>query len=61
MITTALGIVPGSLVYSYAGQQLMHINTLRDIITIQVALAFVGLAVLSMLPIIVKKLYRALR
>ena len=57
MITTAIGILPGSLVYSYAGQQLMHINTLSDIITLPVVLAFGALALLSLLPVIIKKTY----
>ena len=60
MITTAFGILPGSLVYSYAGQQLMHINTLSDIITLPVVLAFVALALLSLLPVIIKKTYKFL-
>jgi len=57
MVTTAIGILPGSLVYSYAGQQLVHINTLSDVITLPVVLAFGALALLSLLPVIIKKAY----
>jgi len=60
MVTTSLGIIPGSFVYSYAGQQLMHINRVHDLVTLPVAFAFIGLSVISLLPVIIKKIYRAL-
>jgi len=55
MVTTAVGILPGALVYSYAGQQLMHINTLQDMVTLPVILSFAALALLSLVPIALKK------
>ena len=54
--TTAIGILPGSLVYVYAGTQLASLNSLADIISPRVLLVFVFLGLLSLLPIIIKKL-----
>ena len=52
---TALGIIPGSFVYSHAGNQLGTINSLRDIASPQVLGAFVLLGLLSLLPVIYRK------
>ncbi len=54
--TTSLGILPGSLVYAYAGQQLGNINNVKDIFTTRVLIAFLLLAGFAILPIIIKKL-----
>ena len=51
--TTAIGILPGSLVYTFAGQQLNEIESLRDIFSFNILLAFFFLALLALLPIIV--------
>jgi len=50
--TTAIGILPGSLVYTFAGQQLNEIESLRDIFSFNILLAFFFLALLALLPII---------
>lgn len=50
--TTFVGIIPGSLVYAYAGSQLSHINKMSDVFSPKVILAFalmISLAVGSML------------
>ena len=46
---TALGIIPGSFVYTFAGSQLGSINSLSEIASPRVALAltFLGLLALS--------------
>jgi uncharacterized membrane protein YdjX (TVP38/TMEM64 family) len=53
---TALGIVPGSFVYAYAGRQLGTLNSLKDIVSPNVLLAFTLLGLLALTPIIYKKL-----
>lgn len=52
---TALGIVPGSFVYAYAGRQLGTINSLKEIASPNVIAAFVLLGLLALLPIVYKK------
>jgi len=52
---TALGIIPGSFVYAYAGRQLGTINSLRDIASPGVIGAFVLLGVLALVPSLYKK------
>ncbi|NQY94573.1 MAG: TVP38/TMEM64 family protein [Campylobacteraceae bacterium] len=56
VITTSLGIIPGSLVYTYAGSQLASIDSLGDIFTKEMLFAFILLGTLSLLPVIVKKI-----
>lgn len=53
---TALGIIPGSFVYAYAGRQLGTINSLKEIASPNVIGAFVLLGLLALLPIVYKKL-----
>ncbi len=53
---TALGIIPGSFVYAYAGRQLGTINSLREIASPSVVGAFVLLGLLALLPVAYKKL-----
>lgn len=52
---TALGIIPGSFVYAYAGQQLGSINSLKEIASPNVIAAFVLLGLLALVPIAYKK------
>lgn len=52
---TAIGIIPGSFVYAYAGRQLGTINSLKEIASPNVLLAFTLLGLLAMVPIIYKK------
>ena len=52
---TALGIIPGSLVYAYAGRQLGTINSLKEIASPNVIAAFVLLGLLALVPIIYNK------
>ncbi len=47
---TALGIIPGSFVYAYAGRQLGTINSLKDIASPGVIGAFVLLGILALVP-----------
>lgn len=51
--TTAVGIFPGSLVYTFAGKQLGTIHSLKDIFTPQIFAAFTLLGLLALLPIFI--------
>ncbi len=53
---TALGIIPGSFVYAYAGRQLGTINSLKEIASPNVIAAFVLLGLLALVPIVYRKL-----
>jgi uncharacterized membrane protein YdjX (TVP38/TMEM64 family) len=50
VLATALGIIPGAFVYAYAGRQLGTINSLSEIASPRVLLAFVLLGLLAVLP-----------
>lgn len=56
--TTAFGILPGSLVYTYTGNQLNTINSLKDIFSWNILLAFVLLGLLALFPSILNHLKR---
>jgi uncharacterized membrane protein YdjX (TVP38/TMEM64 family) len=53
---TALGIIPGSFVYAYAGRQLGTINSLKEIASPRVLGAFVLLGALALVPILYRRL-----
>ncbi len=48
---TALGIIPGSFVYAYAGRQLGTMTSLKDIVSPNVIGAFVLLGLLALVPV----------
>jgi uncharacterized membrane protein YdjX (TVP38/TMEM64 family) len=52
---TALGIIPGSFVYAYAGRQLGTLNSLREIASPHVLGAFVLLGLLALTPVAYRK------
>jgi uncharacterized membrane protein YdjX (TVP38/TMEM64 family) len=52
---TALGIIPGSFVYAYAGRQLGTISSLKEIASPNVIAAFVLLGLLALVPVLYKK------
>jgi uncharacterized membrane protein YdjX (TVP38/TMEM64 family) len=56
--TTALGILPGSLVYTYTGNQLNTINSLKDIFSWNILMAFVLLGLLALFPTFLNHLKR---
>lgn len=55
IITTSLGIIPGSFVYTYAGSQIANIHSINDVFTKNILLAFILLGILTLMPIIIKK------
>ena len=56
--TTAIGIIPGSLVFVYAGTRLSTINSMGDIISWQMLSAFALLGLLSLVPVFIQKIKR---
>ena len=50
--TTSLGIIPGSLVYAFAGRQLETVHSLGDILSARLLLAFGLLALFTLVPVI---------
>jgi uncharacterized membrane protein YdjX (TVP38/TMEM64 family) len=55
---TAIGIIPASFVYAYAGRQLGTINSLGEIASPRVLLAFTLLGLLSLVPVLYRKITR---
>jgi uncharacterized membrane protein YdjX (TVP38/TMEM64 family) len=52
---TAVGIIPGSFVYAYAGRQLGTINSLKEIASPNVVGALVLLGLLALVPVVYKR------
>ncbi|MBX3235604.1 MAG: TVP38/TMEM64 family protein [Nitrospiraceae bacterium] len=55
MLATALGIIPGSFIFAYAGRQLGTINSIKEIASPNVLLAFTLLGLLTLMPVLYKK------
>lgn len=55
MVATAIGIIPGSFVYAYAGRQLGTINSLKEIASPNVIGAFMLLGLLALVPVVYKR------
>lgn len=53
--TTSLGIIPGSMVYAYAGSALNEIDSLDGIMNAKVIMAFILLGIFSIFPAVLKK------
>ncbi len=53
--TTSLGVIPGSFVYAFAGRQLHKIETIKDVFSPSVLLAFLLLGLLALMPVIIKR------
>ncbi len=54
---TAIGIIPGSFVYAYAGRQLGTLSSLKEIASPNVIGAFVLLGLLALVPIVYRKFF----
>ena len=55
VLATALGIIPGSFVYTFAGRQLGTINSLSELVSPRLILAFSLLGLLILVPIFYRK------
>lgn len=58
--TTAVGIIPGSIVYTFAGSQLRYIQSEKDIFSTKILMALLLLALFALSPAIINHI-RALR
>ncbi len=56
VLATAIGILPGSFVYAYAGRQLGGLNSMADVTTPRVLLAFILLGLLALAPVLYHRL-----
>lgn len=52
---TAVGALPGSLIYVYAGKELMYMNQLSDLMSPKVFAGLIILALLALAPILFKQ------
>jgi len=55
---TALGIIPGSLAYTFAGRQLSTINSLAELASPRFLFAFTLLGLLFLMPVVYRKFIR---
>ena len=53
--TTSLGILPGSLIFAFAGQEIGNISSMREILRGPVVFAFILLAAFAITPVIIEK------
>lgn len=58
VVATALGIIPGSLAYTFAGRQLSTINSLSELASPRLLLAFTLLGLLFLMPVVYRKCIR---
>ncbi len=57
--TTAIGIIPATAVFAFAGQQIGSINSLSEILSRKVLAAFAVLALVALVPVIWKRLKKS--
>ena len=55
VVATAIGIIPGSVVYAFAGRQLGTINSLSELVSPRLLLAFSLLGLLMLIPVVYRK------
>ena len=55
VLATSIGIIPGSFVFAFAGRQLGTINSLSEIASPPVLLAFTLLGLLALMPVAYRK------
>ena len=60
IITTLVGIIPGSFVFANLGQSLGQIESAEQLLSIPVLVAFTLLGILALAPVLVKK-YKAIQ
>jgi uncharacterized membrane protein YdjX (TVP38/TMEM64 family) len=57
--TTSLGITPGTIVFAFAGRQIGSLNSLSEILSKRLIIAFVVLALFALVPAIVNRVKEA--
>ena len=58
IVATSIGIIPGSFVFAFAGKQLGTINSLSEIASPSVLLAFTFLGLLALMPMVYKRFFK---
>lgn len=53
---TALGILPGQIIYAYAGRQLATVDTVKEVMSPPLFIALMLLALLSFVPMLLRRL-----
>jgi len=53
--TTAVGIIPATAVFAFAGRQIGSIDALGDIVTMKMLLAFTALGLMTLAPVLYKR------
>ncbi len=53
-LTTAAGILPGCVIYAYAGQQFGNIHSIHDVMTPKLIIALSLLGILALLPVFLR-------
>ena len=56
IVTTAIGIIPGTFVYALAGQHLHTINSIKDIFTLQTIMLLVLLVLLAGISLVIQRI-----
>lgn len=54
VLATFIGIIPATIAYTYAGQHLQDITSIKDIFNRRLVLIFLLLAILALVPILLK-------
>lgn len=57
LLTTIIGSLPIMIIYTLAGQELYHLQSWRDIVSFHMLSLLILLAVLAMLPMVVRKFF----
>ncbi|HBG05539.1 MAG TPA: TVP38/TMEM64 family protein [Geobacter sp.] len=57
--TTSLGMLPGSLIYAFIGEQLRYVDAASDLFSWKIMLALLLLALFAVLPVILHHLQRS--
>jgi membrane protein DedA with SNARE-associated domain len=55
VLATAVGVIPGSVVYAFAGRQLGTIDALSELVSPRLLLAFSLLGLLMLIPVVYRK------
>lgn len=55
--TTGVGILPASMVYAFAGKQLLMVDSVKDLFTWNIVLLFAAFAALVLSPLLFKNIY----
>jgi len=59
IVTTALGTLPGTAVYVYAGQQLQSLQSPADVVSPSFLGVFAAFGILALVPLVIKKIQQS--